>query len=150
MLHRQLLILQSLTSLLFCAPIAPNALNATLSRQDPVNVVEGLHTYHPPSSVGKGTLDWRVEKASPIIALTCSSWDMKTQICIRARRSAQPSLTCPEYKPQDLLDKVWTQLACLHYRAEIRHDANMSRHASARSDTCIRIGEHGTHIIWRK
>jgi hypothetical protein len=42
MLHRQLLILQSLTSTLFGAPIAPNALNATLSRQDPVNVVERL------------------------------------------------------------------------------------------------------------
>jgi len=52
MLHRQLLILQSLTSTLFGAPIAPNALNATLSRQDPVNVVERLHTYYPASSVG--------------------------------------------------------------------------------------------------
>jgi hypothetical protein len=47
MLHRQLLILQSLTSMLFGAPIAPNALNATLSRQDPVNVVERLHTNYP-------------------------------------------------------------------------------------------------------
>jgi hypothetical protein len=42
MLHRELLILQSLTSTLFCAPIAPNALNATLSRQDPVNVAHRL------------------------------------------------------------------------------------------------------------
>jgi hypothetical protein len=47
MLHRQLLILQSFTGMLFRAPIAPNALNATLSRQDPVNVVERLHTYYP-------------------------------------------------------------------------------------------------------
>jgi hypothetical protein len=47
MLHRQLLILQSFTGTLFRAPIAPNALNATLSRQDPVNVVERLHTNYP-------------------------------------------------------------------------------------------------------
>jgi len=47
MLHRQLLILQSLTSMLFGAPIAPDALNATLSRQDPVNVVERMHTNYP-------------------------------------------------------------------------------------------------------
>ena len=47
MLHRQLLILQLLTSTLFRAPFAPDALNATLSRQDPVNVVERLHTNYP-------------------------------------------------------------------------------------------------------
>jgi hypothetical protein len=47
MLHRQLLILQSFTGMLFGAPIAPNVLNATLSRQDPVNVVECLHTNYP-------------------------------------------------------------------------------------------------------
>jgi len=33
--------------MLFGAPIAPDALNATLSRQDPVNVVERLHTNYP-------------------------------------------------------------------------------------------------------
>jgi hypothetical protein len=42
MLHRQLLILQSFTGMLFGVPIAPNALNATLSRQDPVNVAHRL------------------------------------------------------------------------------------------------------------
>jgi hypothetical protein len=47
MLHRELLILQSLTSTRFGAPIAPNDLNAIPSRQDPVNVVECLHTYYP-------------------------------------------------------------------------------------------------------
>jgi hypothetical protein len=47
MLPRQLLILQSFTGMLFRAPIAPNVLNATLSCQDPVNVVERLHTYYP-------------------------------------------------------------------------------------------------------
>jgi hypothetical protein len=47
MLHRQLLILQSFTGMLLRAPIAPNALNAILSRQDPVNVVERLHTNYP-------------------------------------------------------------------------------------------------------
>ena len=43
MLHRQLLILQRFTASLFDALIAANAVNATLSRQDPVNVVERLH-----------------------------------------------------------------------------------------------------------
>jgi hypothetical protein len=47
MLHRHLLILQWFTGTLFGAPIAPNVLNATLSRQDPVNVVERLHTNYP-------------------------------------------------------------------------------------------------------
>jgi len=47
MLHRQLLILQRFTASLFDAPIAPNALNTTVSRQDPVNVVDPLHTNYP-------------------------------------------------------------------------------------------------------
>jgi hypothetical protein len=47
MLQRHLLILQSFTGSLFGAPIAANAVNATLSRQDPVNVVERLHTNCP-------------------------------------------------------------------------------------------------------
>ena len=33
--------------MLFGAFIAANAFNATLSRQDPVNVVERLRTYYP-------------------------------------------------------------------------------------------------------
>jgi hypothetical protein len=55
MLHRQLLILQSFTGMLFGALIAPNVLNATLSRQDPVNVVERLHTYYPAFVGGRCT-----------------------------------------------------------------------------------------------
>ena len=47
MLQRHLLILQLLTGTLFGVPIAPNVLNATLTRQDPVNVVERLHTNYP-------------------------------------------------------------------------------------------------------
>ena len=47
MLHRELLILQQFSASLFGAPIAPNVLNSTLSRQDPVNVVERLHTNYP-------------------------------------------------------------------------------------------------------
>jgi hypothetical protein len=47
MLHRHLLILQRFTASPFDALIAANAVNATLSRQDPVNVVERLHTYYP-------------------------------------------------------------------------------------------------------
>src|ERR1044072_3702676 len=42
MLHRELLILQQFSGSIFGAPDAPNALNATLSRQDPVNVVHRL------------------------------------------------------------------------------------------------------------
>jgi len=42
MLHRQLLILQRFTASPFDALIAANAVNATLSRQDPVNLVERL------------------------------------------------------------------------------------------------------------
>src|ERR1044072_8068501 len=65
MLHRELLILQSLTSMLFRAPIAPSALNATLSRQDPVNVAERMHTNYPAfiggmNAVGKlSSVLWR-------------------------------------------------------------------------------------------
>jgi len=47
MLHRHLLILQRFTASLFDTLIAANAVNATLSRQDPVNVVERLHTNYP-------------------------------------------------------------------------------------------------------
>jgi hypothetical protein len=47
MLHRHLLILRRFTASLFDALIAANAVNATLSRQDSVNVVERLHTNHP-------------------------------------------------------------------------------------------------------
>ena len=47
MLHRDLLNLQWFTASLFDALIAANAVNATLSRQDPVNVVECLHTNYP-------------------------------------------------------------------------------------------------------
>ena len=44
MLHRHLFFLQRFTAALFDALIAANAVNATLSRQDHVNVVERLHT----------------------------------------------------------------------------------------------------------
>jgi hypothetical protein len=47
MLHRHLLVLQWFTASRFDALIAANAINATLSRQDPVNVVEHLHTNYP-------------------------------------------------------------------------------------------------------
>jgi hypothetical protein len=47
MLHRQLLILQRFTATLLDALIAANAFTATLSRQDPVNVVVRLHTNYP-------------------------------------------------------------------------------------------------------
>ena len=47
MLHRHLLILRRFTASLFDTVIAANAVNTTLSRQDPVNVVECLHTYYP-------------------------------------------------------------------------------------------------------
>ena len=40
-------ILQRFTASLFDALIAANAVNATLSRQDPVNVVKRLHTNYP-------------------------------------------------------------------------------------------------------
>ena len=44
MLHRHLLILQRFPASLFDTLIAANTLNTTLSRQDPANVVERLHT----------------------------------------------------------------------------------------------------------
>jgi len=47
MLHRQLLILRSFTGMLFGVSITPDALNAALSRQDLVNVVERMHTNDP-------------------------------------------------------------------------------------------------------
>ncbi len=47
MLQRHLLILQRFSGFAFDVLIAANAVNATLSRQDPVNVVERLHTNYP-------------------------------------------------------------------------------------------------------